>query len=163
MRNGSVICSCVIWSNLPSYLLLIFDNFVICFGTDSNLLRNETKIEILGEMEYHNYYDWYHIRDDHGREGWIQAQYVSDTNHISITPSILTKTLTSTNKPIPTKTPVPTRKPTPTPFKITWKCYDATSYDYNWSNDNRCVSSTGETRYVSDETARQLDPTYWPK
>lgn len=46
--------------------------------------------------------------------------------------------------------------------KIIWRCYDATSYDRNPYNDNRCVSSTGETRYVSDSQSRDLDPTYSP-
>ena len=47
-------------------------------------------------------------------------------------------------------------KPTPTPSwkgnsnKVTWKCVDATSYDGNAYNDNKCTSSTGQVRYVSD-------------
>lgn len=46
--------------------------------------------------------------------------------------------------------------------KIIWHCYDATSYDKNPYNDNKCVSSTGEIRYVSDSQSRQLDPYYAP-
>lgn len=46
--------------------------------------------------------------------------------------------------------------------KIVWRCYDATSYNKNPYDDNRCVSSTGETRYVSDSQAIALDPDYTP-
>ncbi len=57
-------------------------------------------------------------------------------------------------------------KPTPTPTwksnKVTWKCVDATSYDGNAYNDNKCTSSTGQVRYVSDSEARRLDPSYRP-
>lgn len=45
---------------------------------------------------------------------------------------------------------------------VTWKCYDATSYDKNPYNDNRCVSSEGVTRYVSDSESGILDPSYTP-
>ena len=59
-------------------------------------------------------------------------------------------------------------KPTPTPSwkgnsnKVTWKCVDATSYDGNAYNDNKCTSSTGQVRYVSDSEAKKLDPSYKP-
>lgn len=46
--------------------------------------------------------------------------------------------------------------------KIVWHCVDATSYDRNAYNDNRCTSSTGEVRYVSDSQSIALDPTYSP-
>ena len=46
--------------------------------------------------------------------------------------------------------------------KILWHCVDATSYDKNPYNDNRCTSSTGEIRYVSDSESRRLDPSYIP-
>ncbi len=46
--------------------------------------------------------------------------------------------------------------------KVTWHCVDATSYDKNAYNDNRCTSSAGETRYVSDSQAVALDPEYTP-
>lgn len=44
--------------------------------------------------------------------------------------------------------------------KIIWRCYDVTSYDGNPYNDNKCISSTGEVRYVCDSEAERLDPTY---
>ena len=44
--------------------------------------------------------------------------------------------------------------------KIVWHCYDVTSYDRNPNNDNKCVSSNGETRYLNDCQAEALDPTY---
>ena len=43
---------------------------------------------------------------------------------------------------------------------VTWKCYDATSYNRNANDDNRCVSSKGDVRYVGDCEAKQLDPDY---
>ena len=49
-----------------------------------------------------------------------------------------------------------------TKIKIIWHCIDVTSYDKNPYNDNKCTSSTGEIRYVSDSQARALDPTYSP-
>lgn len=46
--------------------------------------------------------------------------------------------------------------------KIVWHCVDATSYNKNPYDDNRCTSSTGEVRYVSDSQSRKLDPSYSP-
>lgn len=46
--------------------------------------------------------------------------------------------------------------------KIVWSCSDATSYDRNPNNDNLCISSTGERRYVGDCAAVALDPDYHP-
>lgn len=46
--------------------------------------------------------------------------------------------------------------------KIIWRCVDATSYNKNPYDDNRCTSSTGEVRYVSDSQSRALDPSYTP-
>ena len=46
--------------------------------------------------------------------------------------------------------------------KVLWHCVDATSYDKNPYNDNKCTSSTGEVRYVPDSTSRALDPSYTP-
>ncbi len=46
--------------------------------------------------------------------------------------------------------------------KNVWHCVDVTSYDKNSYNDNRCTSSTGEVRYVSDSQSIALDPTYSP-
>ena len=46
--------------------------------------------------------------------------------------------------------------------KIVWHCVDATSYNKNPYDDNRCTSSTGEVRYVSDSQSRALDPSYSP-
>ena len=45
---------------------------------------------------------------------------------------------------------------------IIWRCVDATSYNKNPYDDNKCTSSTGEARYVSDSQARALDPSYSP-
>ncbi|MBQ6503783.1 MAG: hypothetical protein IJI57_07710 [Flexilinea sp.] len=56
----------------------------------------------------------------------------------------------------PTKTPLSYRN------KITWKCIDATSYDGNAYNDNKCTSSSGQIKYVSDSEAMRLDPKYKP-
>lgn len=41
--------------------------------------------------------------------------------------------------------------------RIIWRCVDVTSYDYNWNNDMRCKSSTGETRYTSYSGAARLE------
>ena len=46
--------------------------------------------------------------------------------------------------------------------KIVWHCIDVTSYNKNPYDDNKCTSSTGEVRYVSDSEARALDPSYSP-
>ena len=48
------------------------------------------------------------------------------------------------------------------PKPITWHCTDATSYNKNPYDDNMCISSTGEVRYVSDSQSRALDPDYTP-
>ena len=58
------------------------------------------------------------------------------------------------NKPIPT--------PKPYKYIVTWKCVDATSYDGIANNDNKCTSSTGQVKYVSDSEAKKLDPKYKP-
>jgi len=42
-----------------------------------------------------------------------------------------------------------------------WQCYDATSYNQNAYDDNRCTNGS-ETRYVSDSQAIELDPNYSP-
>ena len=42
-----------------------------------------------------------------------------------------------------------------------WHCVDATSYDHNAYNDNKCTNGS-ETRYVSDSQAVSLDPNYSP-
>lgn len=39
----------------------------------------------------------------------------------------------------------------------TWSCEDVTSYDRNWNNDMKCISSKGRQRYTSYEGARQLE------
>ena len=116
-------------------------------------LRNETKIKITGKMISNNNYDWYPIRDDRGKDGWVQAMYVTDTNHVSVPAK------SPVRRQSPTKTPVPQRYTT----VITWTCYDVTSIDYDWNNDNLCISSNGERRYVGDSEARRLDPNYWPR
>jgi len=46
--------------------------------------------------------------------------------------------------------------------KVTWKCVDATSFDGIANNDNKCTSSTGQVKYVSDSEAIKLDPKYRP-
>jgi uncharacterized protein YabE (DUF348 family) len=46
--------------------------------------------------------------------------------------------------------------------KVIWRCIDVTSYNKNPYDDNKCTSSAGETRYVSDSQARALDFTYSP-
>jgi uncharacterized protein YabE (DUF348 family) len=46
--------------------------------------------------------------------------------------------------------------------KIIWHCVDVTSYNKNPYDDNKCTSSTGEVRYVSDSQSRALDPSYSP-
>lgn len=45
---------------------------------------------------------------------------------------------------------------------ILWHCVDATSYNKNPYDDNKCTSSTGEVQYVSDSQSRALDPSYSP-
>lgn len=47
-------------------------------------------------------------------------------------------------------------------IRVVWHCVDATSYNKNPYDDNRCTSSTGEVRYVSDSQSRILDPSYTP-
>lgn len=42
-----------------------------------------------------------------------------------------------------------------------WKCVDATSYNRNAFDDNKCTNGN-ETRYVSDSQAKSLDPNYLP-
>lgn len=46
--------------------------------------------------------------------------------------------------------------------KIVWHCVDVTSFDRNPNNDNKCTNSKGETVWVRDIKACQLDPTYSP-
>jgi hypothetical protein len=48
------------------------------------------------------------------------------------------------------------------PQEPTWHCKDTTSYNHNDDDDNYCVSSDGEGKYVPDWQACQLDPTYHP-
>ena len=42
-----------------------------------------------------------------------------------------------------------------------WHCVDATSYNKNPYDDNKCVKGS-EVKYVSDSEARKLDPKYSP-
>lgn len=42
-----------------------------------------------------------------------------------------------------------------------WRCVDATSYNQNAYDDNKCTDGN-ETRYVSDSQAESLDPSYLP-
>ena len=44
--------------------------------------------------------------------------------------------------------------------KTEWKCKDTTSYDRNAYNDNYCVNSQGQGKYVADSEAEALDPSY---
>lgn len=67
------------------------------------------------------------------------------------TPSYTTPKYTEPTKTVETKTTT-----------ITWHCIDATSYNKNPYDDNYCVSSDGQSRYVSDSQARALDPSYIP-
>jgi hypothetical protein len=60
------------------------------------------------------------------------------------------------------KTTTTTTTSTPKQVKITWKCVDATSYNKNPYDDNKCISSDGQVRYVSDSESRKLDPSYTP-
>ncbi|MBR3157418.1 G5 domain-containing protein [Candidatus Saccharibacteria bacterium] len=46
--------------------------------------------------------------------------------------------------------------------KIIWHCTDATSFDRNPYNDNKCTNSKGQVKYVCDSEARKLDPSYDP-
>ena len=46
--------------------------------------------------------------------------------------------------------------------KIIWHCIDTTSYNKNPYDDNYCISSTGEARYVNDSRAKALEPSYRP-
>lgn len=41
--------------------------------------------------------------------------------------------------------------------RVTWRCIDVTSYDYNWNNDMRCISSDGRVQYTSYSGARYLE------
>ncbi len=42
-----------------------------------------------------------------------------------------------------------------------WHCVDATSYNQNAYDDNKCTNGS-ETKYVSDSQAVSLDPNYSP-
>ena len=42
-----------------------------------------------------------------------------------------------------------------------WHCIDATSYNQNAYDDNKCTKGS-DTRYVSDSQAEGLDPNYKP-
>lgn len=44
---------------------------------------------------------------------------------------------------------------------VTWQCVDATSYNQNAYDDNKCVKGD-EIQYVSDSQATELDPSYTP-
>ncbi len=71
----------------------------------------------------------------------------------------------TTTKATTTTTTTKAAKTEPTkqePQPISWHCVDATSYNKNPYDDNRCTSSAGEVKYVSDSQARALDPSYTP-
>ena len=46
--------------------------------------------------------------------------------------------------------------------KVVWTCEDTTSFDRNPNNDNLCISSNGEKRYVDDCIAVSLAPDFHP-
>lgn len=49
----------------------------------------------------------------------------------------------------------------PSQDNTSWKCVDATSYNQNAYDDNKCTRGA-ETQYVSDSQAVGLDPNYTP-
>ncbi len=92
--------------------------------------------------------------------GIIAIATIISNNSKTATNATYKTTYTTPTYTTKTQTTVPKVETKPT--TVTWHCVDATSYNKNAYDDNRCTSSTGETRYVSDSQARALDPSYVP-
>jgi hypothetical protein len=100
--------------------------------------------------------------NDGGWAGWIVAAIIGvlfvffAINSGNDTPSQTdTSTTTSESKVEPMAESEPVQN------ENAWHCVDATSYNQNAYDDNKC-SNDNETRYVSDSQAIELDPSYRP-
>jgi len=95
--------------------------------------------------------------DDYGWIGWVVA--------IIIGAIILYYIFNSSSEDNTVKSSYPATEATieakPSNEKYSWQCVDATSYNQNAYDDNRCTKGT-ETQYVSDSEAIDLDPSYSP-
>jgi hypothetical protein len=68
---------------------------------------------------------------------------------------------TETTSPISEPPPVTAEESKPAQEDNTWHCIDATSYNQNAYDDNKCTKGN-ETKYVSDSQAVKLDSNYSP-
>jgi len=102
--------------------------------------------------------------NDYGWIGWVVAIALSVFFVIYIfTPK--SEDYTSNSSEAIPATLEPSSKPVveiePSQDTSSWNCVDATSYNQNAYDDNRCTNGE-ETRYVSDSQAIELDPSYSP-
>ena len=96
---------------------------------------------------------------------FVSIKYPTNTNNTSnqtINNTAKPTLIINNNKVFQTPTPRSIPNNTYRGNTITWKCIDSTSFDGNAYNDNKCTSSAGEVRYVSDSQAISLDPSYRP-
>ncbi len=118
-------------------------------------------------MLYH--YENYIMKNnqpDYGWMGWTVAAVIGAVFIFSLINSDSQESNQTTAPVVPTTS---VSKPTAAvDVKIkevqeeaSWKCVDATSYNQNAYDDNACTKG-GETRYVSDSQALELDPGYRP-
>jgi len=102
--------------------------------------------------------------NDYGWIGWVIAIiigiififYIVNSNNEN-TETNSSETTQTTENPT-TETVIESK---PSEDASSWSCVDATSYNRNAYDDNKCTRGT-ETQYVSDSQAIELDPSYGP-
>jgi hypothetical protein len=106
--------------------------------------------------------------NDYGWLGWTVAAiisiffvfFVSTSNNDTVSESYTDEpSKDSASVSMPTTNTAPVVEPIQE--AATWQCVDATSYNQNAYDDNKCAKGD-EIRYVSDSQAIELDPSYTP-
>lgn len=104
--------------------------------------------------------------DDYGWLGWVAAIVIcaifmiyifsssSNSEADNVDSSDMTPTVSESAVEAVTESE-------PSQDSSSWNCMDATSYNQNAYDDNKCIKGV-ETQYVSDSQAVELDPNYSP-
>lgn len=95
--------------------------------------------------------------------GWVSWAVVAIIGLIFVTSLIISNNQKNDIPKTTNTLPGMTTQSAPGPAQPggSWHCVDATSYNQNAYDDNRCTNGS-ETRLVSDSQARSLDPDYSP-
>ena len=132
---------------------------------DSTIEENEPKIETITESRTESIdYKSTTIDDDTVEYGTTQIKTKGVKGETTLIYEITYEDGIEKTKDLKSKTV--TKQPVDEVIargtKIVWHCVDATSYDRNGYNDNKCTNSIGETIYTYDSKAAELDKDYTP-